>query len=246
MDSNQKGQIVVLTNVSATVLNFTDNLGRNVDIQKSLVASVYAEGEGVFIQTYAGTIYPIYYYTNASGITGTSATDLKTKISSVIGQADTRSYTIAANNTPSASHTGNTSETKLNASFLVASNTFNSLSRARFRALFTKSGTAGDCTIRCYINTTDSLSGATLISTSTFASASNIFSQFVRDIIFKSATTFQIYSASSSSAVTDRVATFAPSTVTYNTANSYYLIFSVQLANAADTVSINWYELLKM
>lgn len=156
------------------------------------------------------------------------------------------SYTISANNTPSASHTGNTNETKLNASFLVASNTFTSVSRARFRALFTKSGTAGDCTIRCYINTTDSLSGATLISTSTFASASNIFSQFVRDIIFKSATTFQIYNASNSSSVTDRVGTFAPSTITYNVANSYFIIFSVQLANAADTVSINWYELLNM
>lgn len=244
MDSNQKGQVVTLTNVDYSTLRFTDNLGRNANIDKNQIVSIEAEGDAVYIVVSTGTVYPIYYYTNALGITGTSATELRDNISRVVSQVNTTTRMVVSQNATSAAITGNTNQNIIG-SVAIAANTFSATSRAELRAMTTKTGTAGDCTVRVYINTVDSLSGATLIATSGYTSATNLYSQFERQIVFKSATTFTVYSASNSSSLSDRVGTFAPSTITYDTTQQYYLIFTVQLANSGDSVRLNDYELIQ-
>lgn len=64
MNSNQKGQIVRLVDNGASI-NWEDNTGLNVNIQKSMIEFVSAQDdETVQIGLYSGLIYTIYYWQN--------------------------------------------------------------------------------------------------------------------------------------------------------------------------------------
>ena len=154
------------------------------------------------------------------------------------------SFTVSSSVTNSSAVTGNTNE-NLVTSFQVAENTLSAFDRCQFRARCIKTGTAGDSTVKIYINTTNSLSGATLIATSSFTSASNLYLQFVRDFEFKTASAFQIYSTTNSTAITDRVAAFVPASITYDVTQSYFFLISIQNANSGDSTLLSMYELLR-
>lgn len=64
MNSNQKGQIIRLTDLGQSI-NWEDNTGLNVNIQKSLIEFVSAQDDTtVQIGLYSGLIYTIFYWEN--------------------------------------------------------------------------------------------------------------------------------------------------------------------------------------
>ena len=152
--------------------------------------------------------------------------------------------TIYSDNIASGSHTGNTNNTQIY-SFQLASNTFTSLSRARLRVKTNKTGVTGGATVFFYINTANTISGATLIARGSFASTTRTL-QNVRDLVFISSTQFKILSNASSTVNSDVTVTDVDTIVTYDVTQSYYIIVSVQLGAASDTVSMNYVELNKM
>ena len=86
MNSNQKGQIVQLTDNGASI-NWTDNTGLSVNIQKSLIEFVSNRDDNtVQIGLYSGLLFTIFYWENVTVPEGiTSADDLVTTIQGWIG-----------------------------------------------------------------------------------------------------------------------------------------------------------------
>ena len=86
MNSNQKGQIVQLTDNGASI-NWTDNTGLSVNIQKSLIEFVSnRDNNTVQIGLYSGLLFTIFYWENVTVPEGiTSADDLVTTIQGWIG-----------------------------------------------------------------------------------------------------------------------------------------------------------------
>jgi len=85
MNSNQKGQLVAITDAGAAI-NWTDNSGLNINLQKSLIQSVSAQDDTIVqITMYSGTIYSIYFWQNETNLGATSAADLLGKIQELVG-----------------------------------------------------------------------------------------------------------------------------------------------------------------
>ena len=85
MNSNQKGQLVAITDAGASI-NWTDNSGLNINLQKSLIQSVSAQDDTIVqITMYSGTIYSIYFWQNETNLGATSAADLLGKIQELVG-----------------------------------------------------------------------------------------------------------------------------------------------------------------
>ena len=103
-------------------------------------------------------------------------------------------------------------------------------------ARFRKIGTAGaTATFRFYVNTSDSLSGATLVATSALSGSTNITGVFQRNPACKSSNIIEFWTASSSVFTDMTQTTTAVSNISYTYANAYYWIVSIQMANTADT-----------
>lgn len=84
MNSNQKGQLVAITDAGAAI-NWTDNSGLNINLQKSLIQSVSAQDDTIVqITMYSGTIYSIYFWQNETNLGATSAADLLSKIQELV------------------------------------------------------------------------------------------------------------------------------------------------------------------
>lgn len=85
MNSNQVGQLVAITDAGASI-NWTDNSGLNINLQKSLIQSVSAQDDTIVqITMYSGTIYSIYFWENERNLGATSAADLVNKIQELVG-----------------------------------------------------------------------------------------------------------------------------------------------------------------
>lgn len=85
MNSNQVGQLVAITDAGAAI-NWTDNSGLNINLQKSLIQSVSAQDDTIVqITMYSGTIYSIYFWENETRLGATSAADLLSKIQELVG-----------------------------------------------------------------------------------------------------------------------------------------------------------------
>lgn len=132
--------------------------------------------------------------------------------------------------------TGTTSIT-LSQSLLIPANTFTPEGMLEFLVRFQKTGSAGTSTCNAYLNTSPTLTGATIIARYGNGSAAlNI--QGIRTsrinsntlTIFPNGAVFLFDYASNSSAKTS---------VTFNTSIDNYLLFTVQLNNAADSMVVN-------
>lgn len=132
--------------------------------------------------------------------------------------------------------TGTTTDT-LSQSLLIPANTFSSNGILEIICRMTKTGTASTSNVRIYKNTSNTLTGATLIATNTTIANTNLFSQMVR--------TFRINSNSlvgfafSTTGLNDYQSTATTSSTTFTTNVDNYIIFSIQLGNAADSANIS-------
>ena len=141
--------------------------------------------------------------------------------------------------------TGTTANT-ITQSVLIPANTLAANNTLDFIARFSKTGVAGGGTYRVYINTSNSLTGATLFANLYAVSVgATIQTHQNQRTFFYNGTTLSS-NAGGTSNVTDILQfTTAGYTMTYNSATDYYLIFAIQLSNSADSSVINGFRVLK-
>ena len=126
--------------------------------------------------------------------------------------------------------TGTTADT-LSQSILIPANTFTSNGMLEVLGRILKTGTAGGQSFRIYKNTSASLTGATLIATITSGVAS-LMHQGIRTYRINSNVMSGI---NTSSALSSDYGTSTQFTTTFDTSVDNYILFSIQLANAADS-----------
>lgn len=118
------------------------------------------------------------------------------------------------------------STNQISASVLIPSGTLVANNSIYIRNLLTKTAGSTTSTGRIYINTSNSLTGATLIATASQSmNSSNYFQRFERNFFFDG-TNLNCYNPTSAISTDLTVGTMT--LVAFNPANDYYLIFAVQ------------------
>ena len=127
------------------------------------------------------------------------------------------------------------------ANTLAANNTLDVIAR------FTKTGSVGSGTYRMYINTTNSITGATLIATlPVIAGGSVIITQQATRTFFYNGTNLTNNVNATSGTNTDMTtSTTTQASISYTSSVAYFLIFAIQLSNGADNSVINGYRVIK-
>ena len=126
--------------------------------------------------------------------------------------------------------TGTTADT-LSQSILIPANTFTSNGMLEVLGRILKTGSAGGQSFRIYKNTSASLTGATLIATITSGVAA-LMQQGIRTYRINSNVMSGI---NTSSALSSDYGSSTQFTTTFDTSVDNYILFSIQLANAADS-----------
>jgi len=129
----------------------------------------------------------------------------------------------------------------------IPANTFASGKRFRNDVRYTRTGTLlTGCTYRLYVNTSNSLSGATLIGTFT-CTLNHQLATFVSNFVFKSSNTIQRVSSTFSLATDEGVGglVLAITNFTFDSTVDNYLIFAGQEASGADTSLVSYLTILK-
>ena len=137
---------------------------------------------------------------------------------------------------PSSAVTGTTAVTILK-SYLVTGGTYSAndiIDLPSFKVK--KTGTAGTFTQRLYINTSNTLTGAVVIATFTSSSGSILNSKMLRTFTLNGGNLegYPFTTADLNSDITSR--SVAYQTTPLDPANDFYLITTIQLANASDSV----------
>jgi len=142
--------------------------------------------------------------------------------------------TIWKNTTDSAAVTGTTTVTKLR-SQLIPANTFNVGEVIRIRWRDRKTGTAGNATHSLYVNTSDTITGASLLGFFTQTSTRVSF-QGKRDLVIKSSTVTEVADNGTSLVTDDADIQTAFDNVNVDWTVDQYIIFAVNPANAGDSM----------
>lgn len=138
---------------------------------------------------------------------------------------------------------GTTAET-LSQSLLIPANSFSSNGMLEVLCRMTKTGTLGTSSIRIYKNTTNTLTGATLIGALTnLQSANSLYSQGIRTFRINSNTLTGLTTAGINPL--DYISSTALLSTTFTTNVDNYIIFSIQLANSADSANISMARAIK-
>lgn len=114
---------------------------------------------------------------------------------------------------------------QISASVLIPAGTLVANNSIYIRTLMTKTGGSTTSTGRMYINTTNSLTGATLLATSGGMNSSVYFQRFERNFFFDG-TNLNIYNPTNG--ISTDLTAGTNTLVAFNTANDYYLLFAVQ------------------
>jgi hypothetical protein len=145
---------------------------------------------------------------------------------------------VLVQSSPNATHTGNTNNT-LVYSKLISANVVSANDCLQIATKFTKpTGSSANPTVRLYINTTSSLSGATLLATYLTTNLNGRFFLVERTANVETSTTNFI--SATSSALTDSasLSTVAPSDVSIDWTINQYFIVAIQLGNAGDSTTL--------
>jgi hypothetical protein len=134
-------------------------------------------------------------------------------------------------------HTGTTANTIV-ASYLITAGTFQANDFFRFVAAMTTTNNANVKTIRFYLNSSISLSGATLIATRVLTSSTG--AGMARDLVFKNSLTSQeIVIVTNSVGDNENSANVGVTSLSVNFGANQYFIVAVELANSTDSVNLN-------
>jgi hypothetical protein len=114
---------------------------------------------------------------------------------------------------------------QISASVLIPANTISTNNTIYIKALLTKTAGSSTSTPRVYINTTNSLTGATLLASGILMNTTIYFQRFERNIFFDG-TNLNGYNSALSTG--NDYASSAITLTAFNPATPYYLIFAVQ------------------
>jgi hypothetical protein len=149
---------------------------------------------------------------------------------------------IVANYDNGTAVTGTTAET-LSQSLLIPANTFSSNGMLEVLCRMTKIGTAGTSTVKIYKNTSNTLTGATLIATITSLESNiRLFAQGIRTFRINSNTLTGI---NSSANFLDLASATSILSTTFTTNVDNYIIFSITLASVTDSANISMVRAIK-
>ena len=162
--------------------------------------------------------------------------------SAIQTQLDAKAGNLLAKINVNIAHTGTTTETILNSSTPILGFTANDF--VKFIAKLNATNNANGKTFRIYVNTSHSLSGATLLATLLYAGSAQTGIPFKRTMWFKNSLTAQGIYAVSSSLINDENAVWAggEQNLTYDFSGTNYIIISGQLANSTDTMTLNHFS----
>lgn len=139
--------------------------------------------------------------------------------------------------------TGTTTET-LSQSLLIPANTFLSNGILEVLCRMTKTGTAGTSTMKIYKNTSNTLTGATLIGTIiNGTTGTNVYAKGFRQMRINS-NTLTIVNATQN-LVSDDFTSSAITSTTFTTNVDNYIIFSLTLSSIADSATISMARAIK-
>jgi len=148
---------------------------------------------------------------------------------------------IALSATDGSTVTGTLTET-LSRSLLIPANTFSSNGILEAFTSVVKTGVAGNLVMRIYKNTSNTLTGATLIGT--LANSGFLFGQGIRTFRINSNTI--TYFVASQALISDYTSSgFAMGSTTFTTNVDNYIIFSLQLTYAGDSAKTTMARLTK-
>jgi hypothetical protein len=172
-----------------------------------------------------------------------SGTNIKTINSTSIlgsGNITIAAPTIYKSITDSAGLTGSTNQIAM--SQLIPANTFaaGDIIKVIFRAR--KTGTTGGVNLRYYINTTNSLIGATTLGTY----GANQFGQMERNLVIKTATNTETFNTTVSTNTDNAASINMASSTNINWAIDQYIIFAIQQNTAGDTTTGSMYLIEKL
>lgn len=149
---------------------------------------------------------------------------------------------IAASYADGTAVTGTTANT-ISQSLLIPSNTFTNGMLEVFLRM-NKTGTNGTTSVRIYANTSNSLTGATLIGAFGALGTTSIFLHGTRNYRINTNVLTGITTTSATpSDIT--AATAAQLSTAFNTSVDNYIIFAIQLGSALDTANITMARLIK-
>jgi hypothetical protein len=139
--------------------------------------------------------------------------------------------------------TGTTAET-LSRSLLIPANTYSSNGMLELICRMTKTGSAGTSTIKIYKNTTNTLTGATLIaSVTSLQSNISLYSQGIRAFRVNSNTLTGL--PVSATNPLDLISSTSILSTTFTTNVDNYILFSLTLASTADSANISMARAIK-
>jgi hypothetical protein len=161
---------------------------------------------------------------NGKQATLVSGTNIKTvNGNSLVGSGDvtTNPRTLTSINGSNLTGTAN----QISASVLIPANTLVSNNTIYIKSLLTKTAGSTTSTGRIYINTSNSLSGATLLATSISMNAATYHQRFERNFYFDGTNLNLLISTTASSS---DFTVGATTLVSFNPATAYYLLFAIQ------------------
>jgi hypothetical protein len=150
---------------------------------------------------------------------------------------------IALSATDGTAVTGTTTET-ISRSLLIPANTYTSDGMLEVLARMTKTGVLGTSNMRIYKNTSNTLTGATLIASTGSNTATTLFNQAIRTFRINS-NTLSGFIASTNQTSDYASSTSALSSTTFTTNVDNYILFSIQLANILDSANVSMARVTK-
>jgi hypothetical protein len=132
--------------------------------------------------------------------------------------------------------TGTTANTLTGSVLIPANSVAVNFSCAELTVRAIKTGVVGIATLRVYVNTTDSLSGATLLATGGAPGATDLYQQLDRTMFIGKSPTNTKVAPSTSALFSDNArSTAAESNVVIDWAVDQYIILAIQNASTLDT-----------
>lgn len=132
-------------------------------------------------------------------------------------------------------------------SILIPANTLAANNTLDILARFSKTGSVGGGNYRVYINTSNTLTGATLMATLYQIAGGAVITnhQNIRSFFYNGTNLTGSLSSTTISVTDIQQTTSTPVSFAYNSASDYYLIFAIQLTNTADSSVMTAYRILK-
>jgi len=140
-------------------------------------------------------------------------------------------------------HTGTTSETIITPPMLIPGGTLEANDVIEFYAKVFANNNVATKAIKCYLNTSHSLVGATQVSLVNLTNTSVGYSPYHRQIVFKNSFTSQEVGDATASVFSDFASFQAVTPLALDFANDVYIFFTGTLTSIANTCGIRSYEI---